>query len=161
VYYAPSSPPLFRTQQFDLVVKLGIVSDAISELVVSFYCLCQGITHTDMVQLGFIRSLARFFLDTQANQKKNIDADSLKSQHTIDELYQLAHPDWSSDQVKLYSYPLKSIIDQIQVRDALVDLNPATKNLPSAHFDSESFVESNQRIINLRKKSKNIIDSIL
>jgi hypothetical protein len=107
-----------------------------------------------MVQLGFIRSLARFFLDTQTNDKKNIDADKLKSDHTIDELYQLVHPDWSKDQVKLYSYPLKSVIDKIQVRDALVDLNPETKDLPTAHFDSESFVESNQRIMDLRKKSK-------
>jgi hypothetical protein len=49
---------------------------------------------------------------------------------------------------------LKSIIDTIQVRDALVDLDPSTKNLPSAHFDSESFTESNTRIIELRKKSK-------
>ena len=38
------------------------------------------------------------------------------------------------------------------MRDALVDLNPLTKNLPKAHFDSESFVESNQRIMDLRKK---------
>jgi hypothetical protein len=31
------------------------------------------------------------------------------------------------------------------VRDALVDLNPSTKNLPSAHFDSESFADSNRQ----------------
>jgi hypothetical protein len=119
-----------------------------------FFTLIEGITHTEMVQLGFIRSLARFFLDTQTRTKSSNNADNFKAQHTIDELYQLAHPDWTNDQVKLYSYPLKSIIDRIQVRDALVDLNPLTKNLPSAHFDSESFVESNDRIIELRKKSK-------
>ncbi|CAF0768760.1 unnamed protein product [Adineta steineri] len=111
-----------------------------------------SITHTELVQLGFIRSLTRFFLDAQIQSKSSIDVESFKAEHTIDELYQLAHPDWTNDQVKLYSYPLKSIIDKIQVRDALVDLNPSTKNLPSAHFDSESFKESNDRIIQLRNK---------
>lgn len=103
-----------------------------------------------MVQLGFIRSLARYFFDTVSTNTKNIN--QLKEDHTIDELYEIIHPDWTFDQVKLYSYPLKSVIDQIQVRDALVDINPDTKDLTSAHFDSESFVESNRRIITLRKK---------
>jgi hypothetical protein len=107
-----------------------------------------------MVQLGFIRSLARFFLDKQTESNSGTNPDKFTDQHTIDELYQLAHPDWTNDKVNLYSYPLKSIIDTIQVRDALVDLDPSTKNLPSAHFDSESFTESNTRIIELRKKSK-------
>ncbi len=117
-----------------------------------FFILIKGITHTDMVQLGFIRSLTRFFRDTQS--KSGTNANNFEGQYTIDELYQLAHPDWTADQVKLYSYPLKSIIDTIQVRDALMDFNPSTKNLPTAHFDSETFVESNRRLIERRKKSK-------
>jgi hypothetical protein len=113
-----------------------------------------GVTHTEITQLGFIRSLARFFLDTYTSSQININAANFKDQHTIDELYQLAHPDWTADRVKLYSYPLKSIIDKIQVINALVDLDSATKNLPSAHFDSESFIEANRQIMELRKKSK-------
>ena len=105
-----------------------------------------------MVQLGFIRSLARYFLDQASKIDGKINVDNLKGDHTIDELYQIIHPDWSIDEVKVYSYSLKSVIDQIQVRDALVDLDFDTKDLPSAHFDAESFVESNRRLINLRKK---------
>ena len=37
-----------------------------------------------MVQLGFIRSLARFFLDTKSSE---INAEELTKRHTIDELY--------------------------------------------------------------------------
>ena len=107
-----------------------------------------------MVQLGFIRSLARFFLDKQSKSRSSTNPNNFKDEHTIDELYQLAHPDWTKDKVNLYSYPLKSVIDTIQVNDALVDLAASTKNLPTAHFDSETFVESNRRIIDLRKKSK-------
>jgi hypothetical protein len=137
------------------VVKLEIVCVVILSLVdLYFFLSIEGITHTEMVQLGFMRSLARFFLDTQTRNKRINSVDNFKSQHTIDELYQLAHPDWTSDRVLLYSYPLKSIVDRMQVRDALVDLNPLTKNLPSAHFDSESFVESNRRIIELRKQGR-------
>ncbi|CAF5226240.1 unnamed protein product, partial [Rotaria magnacalcarata] len=94
--------------------------------------------------------LARFFLGTHHGNQVN--AEIFNSTHTIDELYQLVHPDWSNDQVKLYLHPLKSIIDHIQVRDALVDLNPSTKDLPSAHFDAESFIGSNRRIMDLGKK---------
>ncbi|CAF3738335.1 unnamed protein product [Rotaria sordida] len=111
-----------------------------------------SITHTEIVQLGFIRSLARFFIDVKTQDRNKIDIQNFKNEHTIDELYQLAHPDWTKDKIKLYSYPLKSIIDAIQVRNVLVDLNPSTKNLPSAHFDSESFNESNHRIMRLRIK---------
>ncbi|UJR24642.1 hypothetical protein I4U23_006016 [Adineta vaga] len=110
----------------------------------------ESITHTEQVQLGFIRSLTRFFLDVES--QKGANTDKFQGQHTIEQLYQIVHPEWTTDQVSLYSYPLKSIIDTIQIRDALVDLNPTTKNLPSAHFDSESFKESNQRLINLRTK---------
>ncbi|CAF3583032.1 unnamed protein product [Rotaria sp. Silwood1] len=114
-----------------------------------------SITHTDIVQFGFIRSLAQFFIDTKTQEKATFNIEDFKRDHTIDDLYQLAHPDWTKDKVNLYSYPLKSIIDKIQVRNALVDLNPSTKNLPSAHFDSESFNESNHRIMRLRKKDTN------
>ncbi|CAF0737973.1 unnamed protein product [Adineta steineri] len=93
-----------------------------------------SITHTELVQLGFIRSLTRFFLDAQIQSKSSIDVENFKAEHTIDELYQLAHPDWTNDQ------------------RCSVDLNPSTKNLPSTHFDSESFKESNDRIIQLRNK---------
>jgi hypothetical protein len=115
-----------------------------------------GITHTEITQLAFIRSLARFFLDTAApsQSQKGATADEFYAPNTIDELYQLAHPDWTSDRVALHSYPLKSVVDLIQVRNALVDLNPATKNLPSAHFDSESFVAANRRIMELRRKGR-------
>lgn len=107
-----------------------------------------------MTQLGFIQSLMRFFLDKEVDSKDVDRIQKIQGQHTIDELYQLVFPSWSSSRVKLYSYPLKRIIDLMQVKNALVDLSSATKKLPSAHFDSESFLESNRRIIGLRNQGK-------
>ncbi len=54
-----------------------------------------------MVQLRFIRSLARFFLDTKIDDKNQINPDELVKQHTLDELYKLVHPDWSNEQLFL------------------------------------------------------------
>ncbi|CAF1359667.1 unnamed protein product [Adineta ricciae] len=110
----------------------------------------ESITHTEQAQLGFIRSLTRFFLDSQNEKGENTD--KFQGEHTIDQLYQIVHPDWTNEQVKLHSYPLKRIVDTFQMTDALVDLSPSTKNLPAAHFDSESFAESNHRLMQLRKK---------
>ena len=144
---------LYLIQQFDLVDKPEKVKD---NFVVLFRKtpVYAGITHTEQAQLGFIRSLTRFFLDSQNGKGENTD--KFQGEHTIDQLYQIVHPDWTNEQVKLHTYPLKKIIDTFQMTDALVDLSPSTKNLPSAHFDSESFAESNHRLMQLRKKSKSM-----
>lgn len=119
----------------------------------------EGITHTEISQLGFIRSLAQYFLDTKNGS--NINVDELKREHTIDELFQIIHPAWNSEQLKLNTFPLKITVDKIQVQNALVDLEPETKDLPTAHFDAESFVTSNRRVMNLRKKgSPSVISSM-
>ena len=102
--------------------------------------------------MGFIRSLSRYFLDTEIKDPNDPRVEKLQGQNTIDAIYQLIYPSWDSDRIKLYSYPLKKVIDEVQVRNALVDLNPSTKNLPSAHFDSETFAQSNQRVMELRNK---------
>ena len=38
--------------------------------------------------------------------------------------------------------------NDLQLEVAFVDLNPKTKDLPYAHFDAETFIPSNQRVIN-------------
>ncbi|CAF4586109.1 unnamed protein product, partial [Rotaria socialis] len=95
-----------------------------------------SITHTEIVQLGFMRSLAQYFLDTQNGSK--IKPDDLRQENTLDELFRIVHLNWKSEQVKLNTFPLKLAIDTIQVQNALVDLEAATKDLPTAHFDAEA-----------------------
>ncbi|CAM2714590.1 unnamed protein product [Rotaria socialis] len=116
-----------------------------------------SITHTEIVQLGFIRSLAQYFLYTQNESK--IKPDDVRQENTLDELFRIVHLNWKSEQVKLNTFPLKLAIDTIQVQNALVDLETATKDLPTAHFDAESFVASNRRVMDLRKKVIEIVKS--
>ncbi|UJR16530.1 hypothetical protein I4U23_003430 [Adineta vaga] len=116
-----------------------------------------SITHADITELAFIRSLARFFYETRI-VSNNRNGGSMKEQdyfnkeYTIDELYKLAHPEYNDAQVELYSYPLKFTLDLVMTHNALVDFDPDTRKLSAAHFDSEAFSNGSRRILQLRKK---------
>ncbi len=109
-----------------------------------------GITHTDITQIAFVRSLARYLLETKAINKYEIK----NTEYTIDELYRLTYPKWSTEKLHIQSYPLKSILDTLLVENALVDMDRSTKKLSAAHFDSEAFSNASRRMIKLRKISK-------
>ncbi len=109
-----------------------------------------GITHTDITQIAFVRSLARYLLETKAINKYEIK----NTEYTIDELYRLTYPKWSTEKLHIQSYPLKSILDTLLVENALVDMDRWTKKLSAAHFDSEAFSNASRRMIKIRKISK-------
>ncbi|CAF4656828.1 unnamed protein product [Rotaria magnacalcarata] len=109
----------------------------------------ESITHTEITQQAFIRSLARYFLDTHAIRTQEINH---SQEFTIDELYHLAYPHWTTKQVRQRSYPLKSILDAILAENGLVDFDAWTKKLPAAHFDSEAFSNGSRRILELRRQ---------
>lgn len=108
-----------------------------------------------MTQLGFTRALARFFLETRLKDINNgVDIANFTADHDIDSLYKLAYPEWGWLTRKTKTWSLKRMVDLIQTNNVIVDLNPSTKNLPSAHFDAELFAESNRRIMNMRGQGK-------
>ena len=108
-------------------------------------------THTEITQLGFIRSLARYLSETKSI--KDYDA---KTEYTVDELYELINPSWDENDILVQTYPLKKILDIILAENALVDFDSWTKKLPAAHFDSEAFVNGSRRIMKLRRTSTNL-----
>ncbi|CAF0907544.1 unnamed protein product [Adineta ricciae] len=116
-----------------------------------------SITHTEITEIAFIRSLARFFYETRIAPNNNNNGtvnqqDYFTKQHTIDDLYKLAYPEYSDAQIEFYSLPLKFTLDLVMTYNALVDLDPDTKKLSPAHFDSETFNNGSRRIILLRQK---------
>ncbi|CAF0986412.1 unnamed protein product [Adineta ricciae] len=120
----------------------------------------ESITHTEITQIAFIRSLTRFFYETRIAPNNNNNGtvnqqDYFTKQHTIDDLYKLAHPEYSSAQVEFYSLPLKFTLDLVMTYNALVDFDPSTRILSPAHFDSEAFNNGSRRIIQLRQKVLN------
>ena len=107
-----------------------------------------GLTHTEITQLGFLRSLARFLFETKAINNYNHD-----DEYTIDQLYELMNPTWNNEKLHVQTYPLKSILDTILAENALVDFDRWTKKLSAAHFDSEAFANASRRIIKIRRIS--------
>jgi hypothetical protein len=140
---------------FELVVKLVIVSHFNNSLKKSLNLLI-GVTHTEITQLGFIRSLARFLSETKAIQ--NYDTNT---EYTIDQLYELINPSWDNEDIQIQTYPLKKILDTVLAENALVDFDPWTKKLPAAHFDSEAFVNASRRIMKIRRTSTNFFYRII
>jgi hypothetical protein len=138
---------LFHIHLSDLVVKRVIVSliGLYPFLINICFHLLTGITHTEITQLGFVRSLTRFLFETKAIHEHE--------EYTIDQLYQLMYPTWSIKKLQLQIYPLKSILDTILAENALVDFDRWTKKLPTAHFDSEAFANGSRRILKIRRIS--------
>lgn len=117
-----------------------------------------GITHTQITQYGFIRSLARFFYDTRIRPNNNNEGtvneqDYSTQEHTIDELYKLAYPKYNKALIKFHSLPLKLILDSIMIQNVLVDFNLTTEKLSAAHFDNEAFLHGSRRILKFRQIS--------
>jgi len=136
-----------------MVVKLVIVSLILFIFKIIFF-LIVGITHTEITEVGFIRSLARFFYDTRIKSNGIInEQEYFNFEYTVDDLYKVAYPTYSEKQLLLYSLPFKFILDSIMIQNVLVDFNPNTKKLSSAHFDSEAFINSSRRILQLRQIS--------
>jgi len=138
------------------VDKQEIVSLSILTFILAYKFL--GITHTEITQLGFIRSLARFFYDTRIRPNNNNggtinEQTYFSTEYTIDDLYKLAYPSYSQTQIEFYSLPLKFILDVVMTHNTLVDFNSFTKKLSAAHFDSEAFLNGSRRIRQFRETS--------
>ena len=145
---------LFLIHRFVLVVEQVKVN---SFSCISFPILSPlGVTHTEITQVAFLRSLGRYLLETKAIQKYEIN----NREYNIDELYRLTYPHWSNEKLHIHSYPLKSILDTILVENAMVDMDRWTKKLPAAHFDSEAFRNASRRMIKIRQISNLSLSTI-
>lgn len=117
-----------------------------------FVCrFLSGITHSELTQIGFVRSFARYLFEN-----KTIRSRRLRKKHfTVDQLFHFIYPKLSKEKLQIQSYPLKSILDTIVAENAFVDFNGSSKKLPAAHFDSEAFLNGSRRMIKLRRSSTN------
>ncbi|UJR36871.1 hypothetical protein I4U23_029584 [Adineta vaga] len=139
---------MFQTSFILLTISLTITQGFIPHPSIRVGGQAGGsITHTEITQIAFVRSLARYLLETKAIQKYEIE----NKEYTIDELYTLTYPDWSEEKLHIQTYPLKSILDTLLVENAMVDIDRSTKKLPAAHFDSEAFSNASRRMIKMRQ----------
>jgi len=108
--------------------------------------------HEEIMRRGVLRSIVKYFYD-QPNGNKTIDLSQMDEEYLdINQIYS----DYYN--TSLCDLPAADVIsNELQPNVAIVDFDPSTKDLPFAHFDAESFNQSNNRVISF----KNMIYSFL
>ena len=103
----------------------------------------ETVTHDDIIKYGVIQSIVEYFYN-QTNGKKLIDLKKMTTDYyDLTKLYQ----DYYN--VTICNLEADDLINLVlKPYVASVDLNPETKDMPYAHFDAETFINSNQRVIN-------------
>ncbi len=124
-------------------VRLMEKSLSTANILVNFGKVSETLTHEDIVRRGIIQSVAKFFYD-KSNLSKRIDLSKLDTGEYYD--LKVLYKDYYN--VTLCKVMLNDLLlNEFQPNVAIVDFNPATKDLPFAHFDAETFQKSNDRVI--------------
>ena len=112
--------------------------------------------HEVITKRGLIQSVVRYFHD-QPNGKHKIDLNKINnSYYDLKELY------FDYYGKHICEIPLVHEIKvNFEIPVGFVDLDSKTKDLPYAHFDAETFVQSNQRVIDLTNQMMNKIEKKL
>lgn len=107
----------------------------------------ETITHDDIIARGVSQSIVSFFYE-QTNGSKKVNLTKADNDYyTLRNLYYDYYDVW------LCNLEIDSLIKyQLKTNVALVDLDPKTKDFPYAHFDGETFLQSNTRVIDMTNK---------
>ena len=102
----------------------------------------QTFPHEEIVRIGTYRAIVNYFYD-QPNGSRLINLSKRDTYvENIDSLYFDYYNRSSCD------LPIETIMRfELKPNVAIVDFDPKTKDMPHAHFDAETFSESNARII--------------
>ena len=108
--------------------------------------------HEEIMRRGVYRSIVKYFYD-QPNGNTRIDLNQ------TDKVYLDINQIYSDYYNKsLCELPADDVISkELQPNVAVVDFDPSTKDLPFAHFDAESFNQSNNRVIAYKKVIQNFL----
>lgn len=104
----------------------------------------ETITHDDIVKYGAIQSIVEYFYN-QTNgsilvNRTKANNDYYDLRNLYQDYYGVRFCDL--DVLTLIRYKLRQYV-------AVVDLDSDTKDLPYAHFDAETFLQSNERVMNI------------
>jgi hypothetical protein len=101
------------------------------------------LTHEEILRRGIIKSVANYFY-AKENGSILIDKSKVDNEYlNINRIY-----------IDYYgkgfcNLPINRLLKyELLPNVAIVDLDPKTKDLPYAHFDAETFIQSNQRVMN-------------
>ncbi len=110
--------------------------------------------HEVILKRGLHRSIVKFFFDKEKqkspNKKHKIDMKKIDQQYS--ELKNIYYDYYGLSFCDLGLLNARKAREELQVNVEIVDFDSSTKDMPYAHFDAETFVESNQRVIEFLKK---------
>jgi hypothetical protein len=114
---------------------------------INFAQASSTLTHEEIMKRGVIQSVAKYFYDQQLlnnGSSANVNLSRLDNGEYYDlkNLYKDYYGVW------LCTIDLQTlIVTEFQPNVAIVDFSSSTKDLPYAHFDAETFAQSNDRVI--------------
>lgn len=108
-------------------------------------------SHEEILERGLVKSVAKYFAKKQNN--------TLNNSVGLDDVIDLKRL-FSDYKNEVYcQIGLEKVLrEKLQPAVILVDVKQRTSKLPHAHFDAETFRESNQRVINFTNQ---IVDLIM
>ena len=113
------------------------------------------ITHDDIIKYGAIQSVVQYFYN-QTNGTRLVNL--TKADNDYYDLKNLYHDYYG---VWLCNLEINNIIKYVlKPSVASVDLDPDTKDFPYAHFDAETFIPSNERVIKYTNDVFNALNNL-
>jgi hypothetical protein len=117
--------------------------------------ISETLSHEKIISRGVLRSVARFLYDQPGGATKinltAIDAGFYDSNAKV--LYHAFYGKW------LCYIDLVDLLEvEFQPNVALPDLEPQTTSLPYAHFDGNTFRESNERVMDFSTRAFDALD---
>lgn len=109
------------------------------------------LTHMDILRKGLIRSLTRYFAENQQKFSSNPEKHKVKFEKadtvyykSINELYKdyLGQEDYAA--ISECGFAVETAINELSDAVANVDFDKNLKDLPWAHFDANTFNDSNR-----------------
>jgi hypothetical protein len=111
-------------------------------------------THDDIIKYGVIESIVQYFYN-QTNGSTLVNLTKSNNEY-----YDLTNLYKDYYKVTICDLEAKNTINNVlKLYVALVDLDPKTKDMPYAHFDAETFINSNQRVIDFTKDINTALDA--
>lgn len=143
------------TNSFTPSKNLQILTEFIDHELEKSTSVSKTLTHMDILKKGLVRSVAKYFGEKQENKKIKIPKRSIELNKTdvyfnnLNELYRDYLGDQEYELISSCSLGLNDVINLMAKAVAAVDSDPTLKDLPWAHFDANTFIESNSYVSNL------------
>lgn len=124
-----------------------LIEKADNKLKEQFGEISRTYTHEEIIREGVIRSVVKYFSEQKPYSHAKINLSKIEQYFNLNRLYnQIYNRSFCKTDLQ------EIILKDLQPGVASVDFDSDTKDMPYAHFDANTFYESNWRVINMTQK---------